>query len=615
MPDNLFQRHRGPVTSVAVVPGKPWAVTSAYDGAVALFHLDSGGVELLGYHRHLANHITVNPAGTKAASSSSDYDVYIWDLNERRRQIILRGHSDDVECFTFVNDETGVSASRDRRILVWDLTTGAIRCVIDEHEKDVLSVVYSDGLIYSSGDDMTLRQWDLATGKMLRKWGPFEHETDTCAIDSLNHRVILGCDDGVIRVFDSVAGGLLAEIEAHTSGIKKVGASPINGDILSAAYDQKIRIWDAATFALKTELAPLFSKWERSFTFSPDGANVLAGTFDGTVVVWDSTTGKLVKEVGAVASAPGNACFNEVSGSKSGELALVSDDGYVRMGRLTPATSELTTVVEPESGRVLMNAITLDDAAGLVVAGAHDHSLHIFTKSPEGLKDEVRVALGEGPLNSVRVAHCPGYENEIFAACYSGAIVRVRRDGHILAKHRMHEGAVKALRIHPTMPVGVSCSADGALRSWTLDGEVLERFLGHTSIVDDVDFDPAGEQVASASRDFTLKVYRRADARLLHSVDLGRRSPKSLCFWDANTVIVADYWGALIRVDLSTGRVTRNTIARNGISSVSRTDAGLLASSYDGGVYLVSPLDLSVSNAYRAMVQRTDGEVAATAVA
>jgi WD40 repeat protein len=597
-----FQRHRGPVTSVAAVPHAPLAVTAAYDGAVALFDLAGGGVQLLGYHRHLANHVTVNDAGTRAASSSSDYDIIIWDLRERRRELVLRGHSDDVECFAFVDEQTGVSASRDRRILVWDLTTGAIRQVIDEHEKDVLSVACHAGLLYSSGDDMTLRQWDLASGRMLRKWGPFEHETDTCAVDTVNGRVILGCDDGVIRVFDSASGALLREIDAHTSGIKKVGASPANGDILSAAYDQRIRIFDAQTFEPKAELAPLLSKWERSFTWSRDGATVLAGTFDGTVVVWDAATGERLREVGG--SGGGNACFNEVSSNAAGDFVVVSDDGLVRSGRLTADSAELHETIEPRSGRILMNAITLDDSSGLVVAGAHDHKLHLFTRTTDGLRDEIELPLGEGPINSIRVAHCAGHENEIFAGCYSGAVVRVSARGAIVAKHRIHDGALKAVRVHDGRALGASCSADGALRSWTLDGTILERFLGHTSIVDDLDFDPAGEQLASTSRDFTLKVYRVDGGRLLHSFDLGRRSPKALCFWDALTVIVSDYWGALIRVDLASGRITRNTIARNGISSLSRTADGLLASSYDGAIYLVGVDDLQVRNSYRAMVQR-----------
>src|SRR5215470_10227138 len=126
-----FVRHRGPVTCVAGVPNSRMAVTSGYDGAVGLFHLDTGEVEHLGYHDHLVNRVTVNPGGTRAASSSSDYTVYLWNLEQRVLERVLRGHSDDVEDFAYIDDRTGVSVSRDQRILIWDLSTGAITRVID----------------------------------------------------------------------------------------------------------------------------------------------------------------------------------------------------------------------------------------------------------------------------------------------------------------------------------------------------------------------------------------------------------------------------------------------------------------------------------------------------
>ncbi len=426
---DVFTHHRGPVTSVGAIPDSTTVVSVAYDGAVALFDWATGDVDLLGYHRHLANHVTVDKGGTRAATSSSDYDIYIWDLVERRLQHVLRGHSDDVECFAFVDHRTGVSASRDRRLLVWDLETGAIRRVIDGHEKDVLSVTCHQGLIYSSGDDMTLRQWSLETGGLLRTWGPFETETDSCAIDTLNGRAVLGCDDGIIRVFDSRRDTMVAAIEAHRSGIKKVAVSPTNGDILSSAYDQRIRIWDAQSFEAKVELEAHGATWERSFNWSPDGRFILAGTFDGTLLRWDAATGRLLEEVGAGPGGGGNACFNEASGAPDGTVATVADDGLIRLLRFDDRGAGLLSKVEPDGGRRLMNAVTLDPARSRVIAGAHDHRMHIFSHAGGSLRSAGSVAVGEGPINSIRVAELPGHEGALFAACYSGAIVRVSTDG------------------------------------------------------------------------------------------------------------------------------------------------------------------------------------------
>ena len=607
VPCAAWSRHRGPVTGVVLIPGTRRAVTSAYDSAVGIFDLDTGRAELLGYHDHLVNCVVGNAEGTKVATCSSDYSIHVWDVASRSRERILLGHSDDVEDFAFVDDETGVSASRDRRIIVWDLRTGAVRRVLEGHDKDVLAVVVAAGKVYSSGDDMTLRVWDLETGRQLSLWGPFENETDTCAIDLDRQRAVLGCDDGCIRIFDALTGEQKQMIEAHSSGIKKVAVSPTSGDILSAAYDQRIVIWDSKTFAKKITLEKRSATWERSLTWSPDGTQILGGTFDGTVLLWNATTGRVDREIGGGDSEPGNPCFNEVAVAAAGEIATVSDDGFIRLGRLTADEGRWLAKVEPRLGRVLMNAITCSERCGLVVGGSHDHTVLIFERQGDTLAAEIDVRLGEGPINSLRIANHPGHECEIFAACYSSRIVRVSRSGEIRGKIEVHEGAVKALRLHPQQKLGVSCGADGRLLSWSFDGELLQRYLGHTAIINDVDLDPSGRRVASVSRDFTLKVFDVATGRLEHSIPIGHKSLKSVCFWDDTTVVVGDYWGALIRVDLDTETVRRKVLAGNGISAVARSGEHVVAASYDGTIYLVRP-DLTVVRALRAMRQKLDAD-------
>lgn len=603
-----FVRHRGPVTCAAGVPGTDEVVTSGYDGAVALYNLATGTVELLGFHRHLVNRVVVDGSGRRAASASSDYTVILWDLETRTAERVLRGHADDVEDFVFVDDTVGASVSRDWRVLVWDLETGAVANVLEGHEKDVLSVSYHGGSLFTSGDDMTLRVWDLKTGRQTQIFGPFDSETDTCAIDPLYRRVVLGCDDGVVRIFHIETGDRVGEIEAHGSGIKKVAVSPRTGDILSAAYDQKMLVWDADDLTERLRLQERPSVWERSFNWSPDGTQILAGTFDGTVLVWSALTGECVAEIGAHEGVRGNACFNDVAVARGGEIALVSDDGCVRLAHLTPERAEWISEIEPASGPVLMNAVACDNESERVLCGAHDHKLHLFDRVGDALRNERAIFLGQGPINTIRVSQCPALEGVAFVGCYSGAIVKVTPEGHIAGSFHAHENAVKALRLHPELPLGVSCSADGILVSWDLEGTVLERFLGHMAIVDDVDVDPAGKAIASVGRDFVLKVYELEGGRLRHSVSLGRRSPKAVCFFDEHTIVVTNYWGELLRVSLPEERVLCRPIARNGISSAARSGDHVVVTSYDGSVYLVHPGDLSVTNILQAMRQRVDQE-------
>ncbi len=603
-----FLRHRGPITCAVQIPSSEAIITAGYDNAVGLFYPNQADnkleVELLGYHQHLVNRVTVNATGSRAVTASSDYNLYVWDLASKELIRVLRGHDDDVEDFVFISDKLGASVSRDWRIIIWNLDNGAIERILLGHQKDVLSISYHDGKLYTTGDDMTLRTWDVQTGEQLNVIGPFETETDTCAIDMMNKRMVLGCDDGVIRVFDINSHQLLQEIVGHTSAIKKVAVSPETGDILSAAYDQQILIWDCHTFACKQRLQSQPSLWERSFNFSTDGKSVVAGTFDGTVLVWDASTGRCTHEVGKTKALPGNACFNDLASQDGDKLVLVSDDGHIRVASLNQQTAAWHYDKQPGASRVLMNAVTVCDDGHRVIAGAHNQRLSIYEQNDSDLSLASSIALNEGPINCIRTSYLPGYERDIFVACYSGTLAHLSADGSLLNKIPAHDNAIKALALHPTRPIGVSCCAEGGLTSWSFAGDVLQEYKGHTAIIDDVDIDPTGELIASAGRDFTLKIHRLDDGVLLHSIHLGRRSPKSLCFVSPDVVIVTNYWGELLRVSLRDQTIIRRTIANNGISSIIKHGEHYAVSSYDGGVYLVEQQELRVLNSLSYMQQQ-----------
>ncbi|NKC12048.1 MAG: hypothetical protein GKR94_07550 [Gammaproteobacteria bacterium] len=379
--------------------------------------------------------------------------------------------------------------------------------------------------------------------------------------------------------------------------------SPTTGDVLSAAYDQRLIVWPADTLEPKLQLERVPTTWERSLSFAPDGQRIVAGSFDGTVLVWDANSGALLQEVGTRDGQAGNACFNDVSSNGSDQVAMVGDDGYLRLGTLSAKQNICNETLEPRSGRMLMNAVSFDHSGQTVACGAHNHRLHLFSREQERI-EEIEVNLGEGPINSIRFAEHPGYEGEAFAGCYSSRIVRVGQDGSIRGRIGVHEGAVKALRLHPEQTLGVSCGADGLLLSWSFEGELLRRFPGHQAIINDVDLSPGGDRLVSVSRDFSLNVYELNTGLLLHSIALGRRSLKSVCYWDEDLILIGDYWGKLISVRLCDEQVHGRTIAANGISSVTRSGDHLAAVSYDGGAYLVDVDHLEVVQTMRTMEQR-----------
>ncbi|MFK7787562.1 MAG: WD40 repeat domain-containing protein [Crocinitomicaceae bacterium] len=595
-----FKRHRGPVTGVAAINNSNLVVTSGYDGAVALFDTESDEVTLLGYHDHLVNSIFTDTTGKFAASCSADYSIGIWDLEQRKRLLTLDGHTDDVEAFIFISEQKGASVSRDCSVILWDLSSGQIINKLLGHEKDVLSVQFYKNTLFTTGDDMTVRSWDMESGELKRMWGPFENETDTCAIDIDRERLILGCDDGIIRIFDLNDGTPISQIDAHTSAIKKVTVDPTNGDILSAAYDQKIAIWNAQSFECVRVLDPCIAKWERSFTWSCDGKRVYAGTFDGTVVIWDSENGSLVKEIG-ITDTTGNACFNDIS-CVGNRILLVSDDGIVRV--MNRVQDELQLVLEEQpKERILTNACALAPDGKTALLGTHNQKIFIISIEGGDLYERGTLTPGEGPINSIRVSHD---SSKAFVAAYSGKVIAISMDDHDYNPIPIHGNAVKAIELHPSMNIGVSCCAGGEIIKWDFDGNKLGEFEPHDSIVNDIAVSLDGKHLASVGRDFILNIHDFSSLAKIASIPIGNKSLKSVCFNGNGDVCVGDYWGNVYLVSTNDFTHQMARIADNGVSAMVPSDNDqMLAVSYDGSICIFDS-SLAIVSREKIMEQRLD---------
>jgi len=84
----------------------------------------------------------------------------------------LTGHEWEVNDVAVVDGQRIVSASADRTLKVWNLTTGQVEQTLTSHESSVNSVAVVDGQrIVSASFDRTLKVWDLTTGQVIASIG------------------------------------------------------------------------------------------------------------------------------------------------------------------------------------------------------------------------------------------------------------------------------------------------------------------------------------------------------------------------------------------------------------------------------------------------------------
>ena len=110
-------------------------------------------------------------------------------------------------------------------------------------------------------------------------------------------RLVSAGFDQTVRVWDAATGATLAVLTGHRQTVNDVAFSPDGRLLASASHDRTVRLWDART------LRPLDTLPHASIVyavaFSPDGTRLAAGCEDNTIRLWDVATRHEVAEFAA----------------------------------------------------------------------------------------------------------------------------------------------------------------------------------------------------------------------------------------------------------------------------------------------------------------------------
>ncbi|KAL2273895.1 hypothetical protein FJTKL_03984 [Diaporthe vaccinii] len=175
---HTLQSHRSPITCVAFHPVFSSLASGSEDATIKIWDWELGELEktIKGHVRAVLDVDFGGPrGGTLLASCSSDLTIKLWDPSDEYKNIrTLTGHDHSVSAVRFIPPGAAgapasgnllVSASRDRTLRIWDVSTGYCIRTLSGHAEWVRDVCPSiDGrYLLSAGDDRTARLWDIST--------------------------------------------------------------------------------------------------------------------------------------------------------------------------------------------------------------------------------------------------------------------------------------------------------------------------------------------------------------------------------------------------------------------------------------------------------------------
>ena len=396
-----FEGHQYWVAGVAFTPDGQRALSASFDKTLRLWDLASGReLRRIDAHPLAIEGVDVSPDGSLAISGSRDMTAGLWDLQTGNGIGTLNGHTDIVQRASFSPDgrRALTAGGNDPTIRLWDVAAQTVTAELRGHLGHVTEAVFShDGRhILSASTDITLRLWELESGREVRRFGPRQSSSPmllSAALSADGRRALSGDQSGTVEWWDVETGRQLASSNVATD-VNAVAFTPDGRQAVLACGDHCVRIWRlpsesaaAAVLATAVEADPdlrgtlnFAPHAATSVAFSPDGRTLAVGTAGLTVELCDVATMR------SRASLAGHGMsVHGVAFSPDGEL-LASAGGEVKLrDALSGAALATLRLEQPYAAVVAFSP----DGQTLVGGGGNSGNVTLWDVPPREARGEV----------------------------------------------------------------------------------------------------------------------------------------------------------------------------------------------------------------------------------
>ena len=233
----------------------------------------------------------------RLVSGSDNGELSVWDVsNGHRLHKLFPSHNKRVACLSSNKRGTQfASVSWDSYVYIWNIQNGRKETEITLHPKPVSSVAFHpDGFMLVTGCwDGIVRQWNVATGQ--RRAVMRGHLSSIRAVSySADGRYIASCSiDGECRLWNASKGSQVGLISARISSIN---FSPNGSNLASAGYDGRVRVFSSTIG--QCQMIIRNDTWGpvSSLVIDSHGEYIVAGYHSGAIRVFDVQNGSTEQE-------------------------------------------------------------------------------------------------------------------------------------------------------------------------------------------------------------------------------------------------------------------------------------------------------------------------------
>ncbi|NWV28027.1 FBW10 protein, partial [Origma solitaria] len=210
----LLQGHSGPIRALHICQEKGLLLSTSFDLNIRCWNIRSGAC-VRTFTGHYGSITCLDSHQEHFVSGAGDGMVKVWSLKSGKCVRTLM-HNSPVGAVRMDGTHV-VSACHQGLVKVWSTETGALIKTLERHQGPVLCLSFDQWHLITGSSDGYALGWSMV-GKLKRCLIAFFHPKEVLSLEFLYLRVISGCADGHIRIFNFLTGTCLRVLVPTSSG-------------------------------------------------------------------------------------------------------------------------------------------------------------------------------------------------------------------------------------------------------------------------------------------------------------------------------------------------------------------------------------------------------------